>query len=269
MNLFRSHTLVVDDDPQFVDLLGLLLRQDDAVEHDIEVAGSLAGAMKALASADRDVVLLDLGLPDSQGRGTLRAVVEAAGDTPVIVLTSTGDWGFRNPAIRLGAEDYVLKVGVEADVLNRSVRHAVERRRLRVELDRTREQARREQEFRAMARLADERREASGQSVPLAIGDPELFSEARAEYAAILEVAVRAETHVTPDDVRGRIRALATVLAGRGATPADVMGLHTATMHAVVDRVPHGEVQAWVREGRLSVLALMGDLANVYRTRAG
>lgn len=264
---FRSRTLIVDDDGVFVELLRMQLAQDVAVEHEIDVARSLGEAMAAIAAVDHDVLLLDLGLPDSQGRSTLSAVVAAAGDTPVIVLTSTADWGFRNPAIRLGAEDYVLKVGLEADVLNRSIRHAVERRALRRDLDEARERERRERELQDLRRLASAT--PSPGSDPSFETDPSLMERLRKEYADVLGRAVDAETHRTGEDVRARLRVLAHVLAGHGAGPQEVMRLHTETLQAELVHVPRGEAQAWLAEARVAVVALLGDLVAAYRDQAG
>jgi serine phosphatase RsbU (regulator of sigma subunit) len=73
-------------------------------------------------------VLLDLGLPDADGLSALYAVVDAAPDIPVIVLTGrhdpTGD-----DVLAGGAQDYLVKDGISAELLDRSIRYAIERKR--------------------------------------------------------------------------------------------------------------------------------------------
>jgi serine phosphatase RsbU (regulator of sigma subunit) len=88
---------------------------------------TLADAVPVLALRPA-CVLLDLGLPDAQGLTALQAIVDVAPDIPVIVLTGRhGEAG--TEALAAGAEDYLVKDALTADLLDRSVRYAVERKR--------------------------------------------------------------------------------------------------------------------------------------------
>ncbi len=73
-------------------------------------------------------VLLDLGLPDAEGYGAIVQVVSAAPDTPVIVLTGRQE---RDgvAALAAGAQDYLAKDLISGELLERSIRYAVERKR--------------------------------------------------------------------------------------------------------------------------------------------
>ena len=73
----------------------------------VDVVGRLADALPI--AAGYDAVLLDLGLPDSSGLETLQAVREVAKDFAIVVLTGTEDPVLASEAIRLGAQDFVLK----------------------------------------------------------------------------------------------------------------------------------------------------------------
>jgi serine phosphatase RsbU (regulator of sigma subunit) len=88
---------------------------------------TLAEAQQALL-ANPACVLLDLGLPDADGLSALLAVVEAAPDTPVIVLTGRHDPSGID-ALAIGAQDYLVKDDITADLLDRSIRYAIERKR--------------------------------------------------------------------------------------------------------------------------------------------
>lgn len=79
----------------------------DAGGWTVDVVGRLAEALPI--AAGYDAVLLDLGLPDSNGLETLRAVREVAKDVAIVVLTGTEDPVLASEAIRLGAQDFVLK----------------------------------------------------------------------------------------------------------------------------------------------------------------
>lgn len=119
----------------------ILLVEDDAgdsvlVQACLEEAGfqpdgivwvrTLAEATRALETGPR-CVLLDLGLPDADGLTALTTIVEKTPDVPVIVLTGRHDPG--GDALAVGAQDYLVKDDISADLLGRSIRYAVERKR--------------------------------------------------------------------------------------------------------------------------------------------
>ncbi len=84
---------------------------------------------EALENLDVDCVLLDLGLPDAMGLGALQRVLDA-GAPPVVVLTGLTGTDAGLEAVAAGAQDFLVKGDVHPDVLARSVRYAVQRRRL-------------------------------------------------------------------------------------------------------------------------------------------
>ena len=77
--------LVVEDNPADADLIRELLPQTGRASFHVESVARLAAALPRLQGAGIDLVLLDLGLPDSQGLATLRQLHQAAPDVPVIV----------------------------------------------------------------------------------------------------------------------------------------------------------------------------------------
>jgi len=97
---------------------------DDVLVHETR----LDDALDRLAAEDIDVVLLDLGLPDSQGLDTLTALVDAHPTMPIVVLTGLRDREVGIEALRQGAEEYLVKDEINPDLLIRSVHHAIERK---------------------------------------------------------------------------------------------------------------------------------------------
>jgi len=101
-----AHVLVVDDDPQALEILAELLRRDG---RQVTTAPSGTAAVRAVREAMFDVVLTDLRLPDLDGLEVLRAVHTASPDTAVIVLTAFGTMDTAIAAIQAGAYDYLSK----------------------------------------------------------------------------------------------------------------------------------------------------------------
>ncbi len=95
--------LVVDDEPAIRESLAFALRRDGFA---IEEAAALRDAEQR--SADADLIILDLVLPDGSGLDFLRAL-RARSDVPVIVLTSRDEETDRVVGLEMGADDYVLK----------------------------------------------------------------------------------------------------------------------------------------------------------------
>ncbi len=90
-------------------------------------APTLAAGLDVLRRKPVDLVLLDLGLPDSHGLQGYFAVQQQAPDTPVLILTGTDDEEQATQALRVGAQEYLPKQQANSVTLVRAMRHAVER----------------------------------------------------------------------------------------------------------------------------------------------
>jgi signal transduction histidine kinase len=122
--------LIVEDDP---DHAAMILRRVSRAAGSLlaaERAASLAEAVAALSRPAWDAVLLDLQLPDSHGLDTLARIVGPAAGVPVIVLTSLGDEELGTRALQQGAQDYLVKDQITTELLSRTVRYAIERKRI-------------------------------------------------------------------------------------------------------------------------------------------
>lgn len=119
--------LLVEDDRGDALLVQACLEQAGILPASVTWAGTLAAACDALAAAPT-CVLVDLGLPDAYGLSAVSRVVDASPDTPVIVLTGRHDPGGED-ALAIGAQDYLVKDDITPDLLVRSIRYAVERKR--------------------------------------------------------------------------------------------------------------------------------------------
>lgn len=131
-----TRLLLVEDDPAQAALVRALLRETPALAMEVAHAGTLAAALELLARGGLDVVLLDLGLPDSQGLATFATVHERFPAVPVLILTGRSDEDLGMVAVQGGAQDYLLKREVGGPALARSLRYAMERSRLLRALER-------------------------------------------------------------------------------------------------------------------------------------
>ena len=97
-------------------------------------ASTLQQGLQLARRGGFDVVLLDLGLPDSQGLASLRAVRQVDPDVPVVVLTGLEDDEAALQALRDGAQDYLVKGRITGAALVRVLDHSIARAAIQVRL---------------------------------------------------------------------------------------------------------------------------------------
>ncbi len=137
------HILLIEDNPQDAEYIQEFFQIPGQGPFRLAMSNRLEEGI-AIASKDRpDVVLLDLKLPDSSGIRTVERFLECRPDVPVIVLTGLGDDETSLQSIQMGAQDYLIKDKLSADILARSIRYAIRRsdiqRRLRESEERYRD----------------------------------------------------------------------------------------------------------------------------------
>ena len=136
--------LLVEDNPGDARLILELLGEVQTQAFDLERVARLDHALTRLSRTGVDVVLLDLGLPDSQGLETFMRARRGAPDEPIVVISGLDDERLALEAVRSGAQDYLVKGRIEGHLLARVLRYAVERKRAEQEL------VAREERFRAL-----------------------------------------------------------------------------------------------------------------------
>lgn len=124
--------LVEDDDGDALLLQRVLLYERGEELYDefyFLRARNLAAALREVAKGEIDVILLDLGLPDSQGLDTFVRLRAAAASVPIVVLTGLEDEALAITTVQQGAQDYIVKGKVDSTSLARAIRYAIVRHR--------------------------------------------------------------------------------------------------------------------------------------------
>jgi diguanylate cyclase (GGDEF)-like protein len=127
-----TKVLLVEDNPADARLMREALAEIADSRFEITHCETLAQTREFLAKNTSDVILSDLGLPDSQGLETVRHIRCAASETPVVVLTALDDESFGPQALHEGAQDYLVKGQIDGRLLWRALRYAMERHRVQL-----------------------------------------------------------------------------------------------------------------------------------------
>jgi signal transduction histidine kinase len=131
--------LLIEDNPGDARLIRELLTEEKGGSFRLECTDRLSAAIERLASGKVDVILLDLGLPDSQGFDTFIKVHNSVPQIPIVILSGLTDEELAARAVRKGAQDYLVKGHVDSNLLGRSLRYAIERKQAEVELQKYRD----------------------------------------------------------------------------------------------------------------------------------
>ncbi|MBD3223353.1 MAG: PAS domain S-box protein, partial [Caldithrix sp.] len=127
MEVLQLKILLVEDNPGDVRLLKELCKDAKNLDVRFEEASLLAEALDLISQSKYDLIIMDLGLPDSQGLSTLNAMFPHTEDTPIIVLTGLDDETTAFNAVKNGAQDYLTKEDISPQLINKSIRYAIQR----------------------------------------------------------------------------------------------------------------------------------------------
>jgi two-component system cell cycle sensor histidine kinase/response regulator CckA len=147
------HVLLVEDDDAYAALLAAELAAIGSPLR-LERVTTLHDAEQRLPLSGFDAILLDLGLPDSEGLATVDRMHAAAPAVPMVIVTAHQDDDLAFQAVQRGADDYLVKDEINARVVTRCIRYARERSGLRRTLREREEQLRQAQKMEAVGRLA-------------------------------------------------------------------------------------------------------------------
>jgi signal transduction histidine kinase/DNA-binding NarL/FixJ family response regulator len=130
-----GRVLLIEDNLGDARLLTEVLRDVPGRPFELVHASLVSSALEQLNRENFEAILLDLSLPDGQGFGVLRRLLDVAPSIPVLVLTGLKDEQMALNALSAGAQDYLVKGSHDGDFISRAIRYAIQRKEL---LERTR-----------------------------------------------------------------------------------------------------------------------------------
>lgn len=125
----RFNVLLVEDNPRDAFALRELLDTSVSIKFLITHVSNMSEAIRHMAVGRYDLIMLDLTLPDSSGLQTFEKANAVAERVPIIIMTALDDEDLALRAVRGGAQDYLVKGTLTTDLVVRSMRYAIERKR--------------------------------------------------------------------------------------------------------------------------------------------
>jgi len=267
-----TRLLHVEDNRFDVELVQGLLKESCADDWEIVHVERLDQAREKLATDNFEVILLDLILPDSEGLETLMGVREVSSNIPIVIVSGLDDEGMSIDMLRQGAQDYLVKGNFGSELLRRTLHHAVERARLQTQLSEAQRRAKREHEYSSIARLGqtpdtDITAEMYGR-MPLHKVGPDIFQQLVDQYLLLLDLRIDEQLYKGEQKSSQSLQELAERLGFLRASPRDVVEIHAKALESETVGVTGMLEDAYIEEGRLLLLEIMGWLASYYRNYA-
>ncbi|HEX5230473.1 MAG TPA: ATP-binding protein [Bryobacteraceae bacterium] len=126
--------LIADDDEDDYVLTRDLLMRIGRPKIQLDWTPTYEGALEAIEQNEHDVYLFDYHLGHADGLQLMREALSRGCKAPIILLTGNDNWETDVEAMKAGAADYLVKGHLDARLLERSIRYALERTRVQAEL---------------------------------------------------------------------------------------------------------------------------------------
>lgn len=269
--------LLVEDDSINAQLIQSLLDRAhksvlaEGFSFNLSLVSNLTEGINLLNQQEFDVILLDLMLPDGKGIECLLKIKENAPDTPIIVQTTNHEQEEHIivKAFQMGANGYLRKKDLDTNLLVYALRLAIERQQYINKVAQLKQQQQQREEFASLEIFANSiqpsitARMFASEALKESI--PEVFAELSEKYGQLLDLALEERAFRVNHDISEQLRELASKLGFFKASPRDVVDIHTKALKKKTQNINFAKIQAYVDEGRLRLLELMGYLTSYYR----
>lgn len=119
--------LLIEDDPYHAEALQAMLERVKEFNYELFHTLKLVDGLKLVFEREFDVILLDLGLPDSKGFDTFYSTHNTAPFVPIVIFTSLFDEELALKTLRSGAQEYLFKGEFDGEDLSMAIMHSIER----------------------------------------------------------------------------------------------------------------------------------------------
>jgi hypothetical protein len=185
------------------------------------------------------------------------------------VLTGLDDETLGSQVVRAGGQDYLVKGEVGGPLIARAIRYAVERQALLGQLEDARQGQAREREFRVLERLggpgvSSVTAQLFGMA-PLSQSVPDAFQRFVRDYQDLADLALQQQMFKVENNLSEKLRSMAEELGVLRAGPKDVIEIHSAALKEKIRGTTNQKAKAYMDEGRMMALEVMGYLVQFYR----
>lgn len=269
MDKERIKVLLIEDNPDDEIIFKEMINKMTDTSFDMKWERNLTQGLEVMRSNDFDIVILDLGLPESEGIETFKKVIPETQSQPIIVLSGLQD---RTPAIKaveMGAQDYLVKGKIHTDGLYRSIRYAIERHQLQRELAEARLREQQENEFQKldlflMSPTFMASTDASANK-HLREVNPELFNKMVDTFCGFIDNMLIDYNDNPMNIFSGALIPYAKQLMEVKADSYDVMDIFTSALRKKTKNLPLDKVQICIEDGRTIFIEIMMNLLSLYR----
>jgi PAS domain S-box-containing protein len=126
----KIEILLVEDNPADAGIVDEYLQEIYGDAYSLTICDYMKKALELLNKRAFDLILLDLNLPDSNGLDSFNVIFKKVPDCPIIILTGLNDESVGIKAVKLGAQDFLIKNNINAGGLKHSITHSLERYQL-------------------------------------------------------------------------------------------------------------------------------------------
>ncbi len=137
----KIHILLIEDNPGDALIINEMIKEVYATNFELEHFKRIKDGLEHV-NEDFDIMLLDLNLPDSQGIETFNTMNRHAPEVPIIILTGLLDEDLAINIVSEGAQDYLVKGQIDKQLLSRSIKYSIERKRIEIDLRKSEEKYR-------------------------------------------------------------------------------------------------------------------------------
>lgn len=135
----NTNILIIEDNPGDVVIIREMFKDIADIHFNLLIAYNLEEGLKILDKEDIDLLLLDLNLPDSLGIDTFIKMNQNYPNIPIVILTGLVDEKLAIGALGDGAQDYLVKGQIDGHLLIKSIKYAMERKKIELKIRKSEE----------------------------------------------------------------------------------------------------------------------------------